>query len=65
MKIKRIERGLKLSSFECDVCAKEVEVKEVWSLEVEGESYRIHVCVDCLREILLEEEGEEVSLTIT
>ena len=59
MKIKRIERGLKLSSFECDLCAKEVEVEEVWSLEVEGKAYRTHVCMECLRKILLEEEGEK------
>ena len=57
MKIKRIERGLRL--FECDSCGKEVEVENIWSLEVEGKAYRIHVCIDCLKGILLEEEGEK------
>ncbi len=48
MKIKSIEKGLKLSSFECDLCDKEVELEDVWSLELEGKTYRIHVCSDCL-----------------
>ena len=59
MRIKRIERGLKLVSFECDSCGKEVELEELWSLEEEGKAYRIHVCIDCLKGILLEEEGEK------
>ena len=48
MKIKKIERGLRLSSFECDFCDKEVEVEEIWSLELEGKAYKIHICSDCL-----------------
>lgn len=58
MRIQRIERGLKLVSFECDSCGKEVELEELWSLEEEGKTYRIHVCIDCLKGILLE-EGEK------
>lgn len=56
MEIKKIERGLKLSSFECDLCAKEVELEEVWSLEIEGQAYRTHVCVECFCRMLLEEK---------
>jgi len=48
MKIKTIERGLILSSFECDLCDKEVELEELWSVKVEGRAYRIHICSDCL-----------------
>ena len=48
MKLQRIERGLRLTSFECDLCGKEIEVEDIWSLEVEGKAYRIHVCSDCL-----------------
>ena len=61
MGIKKIEKGLKLSSYECDSCGKEVELEGIWSLEEEGKVYRIHVCIDCLQEILLE-EGLKVRL---
>jgi len=56
MRIEKIERGLKLVSFECDLCGKEVELEELWSVKEEGKAYRIHVCIDCLKGILLEEE---------
>ena len=46
MKIKRIERGLKLSTFECELCNKEVKVEDIWT--VEGEEYRIYICSNCL-----------------
>ncbi len=52
MKIKRIEKGLKLDSFECDSCSKEVDVNELWSVEMEEKAYRIHVCSECLKKIL-------------
>lgn len=68
MRIKGIERGLRLSSFECEFCGIEVDVDEIWSLEVESEevervTYRSHACVKCLRRILLEEEELKVRLT--
>ncbi len=52
MQVKRIEKGLKLNSFECDSCSKEVDVNEIWSVEEEGKAYRIHVCLECLKKIL-------------
>jgi len=67
MRIKGIERGLRLSSYECDFCGIEIELDEIWSLEVEAEetegvTYRSHACVKCLRRILLEEEELKVRL---
>ena len=48
----RTEKGLKLNSFECDSCSMEVELDELWSVEMEGKVYRIHVCQECLRKML-------------
>ena len=58
MRIQRIERGLKLLTFDCDLCDKEVDVKEIWSVQFEGGIYRTHTCQDCLRNMLLEKEVE-------
>ena len=58
MRIERIERGLKLSTFECDLCDKEVDVTEIWSVEFEGGMYKTHTCQNCLRNMLLEKEVE-------
>ena len=58
MRIEKIERGLKLLTFECNLCDKEVDVKDIWSVEFEGGIYRTHVCQECLRKMLLEKEVE-------
>ena len=58
MRIKGIERGLRLSYFDCDLCTKEVDVEEIWSVEFGEEIYRIHVCLECLRKMLSEKEVE-------
>ena len=58
MRIKGIERGLRLSFFDCELCAKEVDVEEIWSVVFGDEIYRIHVCQECLRKMLLEKEVE-------
>ena len=63
MRIQRIERGLRLLTFNCNVCGTEVNVKDIWSVEF-GEGtfciflHRTHVCQECLRKMLLEKEVE-------
>ena len=58
MKIQRIERGLRLLTFNCNVCGTEVDVEDIFSVTFGEEIYRTHVCQDCLRKMLLEKEVE-------
>ena len=58
MRIEKVERGLRLLTFDCDLCDKEIDVEEIWSVEFEGGIYRTHVCQECLRKMLLEKEVE-------
>jgi hypothetical protein len=56
MRIQRIERGLRLLTFNCKDCGTEVDVEDIWSVEFGEGLYRTHVCQDCLRQMLLEKE---------
>jgi len=58
MRIQRIERGLRLLTFNCNVCGTEVDVEDIWSVDFGEGVYRTHVCLDCLRKMLLEKEVE-------
>ena len=58
MRIQSIERGLRLVTFECNLCDKVVDIEDIWSVDFEEGIYRIHVCQECLRKMLLEKEVE-------